>query len=84
MIFVYCFVDDWLKGKRWRQRGPQPTLSDSEVIPMEILREFLGLETDTAIFRYFRRHYGEWFPALRQIHRTTFVRQAQGLPVIGA
>lgn len=84
MIFVYCFVDDWLKGKRLRQRGPRPTLSDSEVITMEILGEFLGLETDTAIFRYFRRHYGEWFPALRQIHRTTFVRQAAHLMAVKA
>ena len=84
MIFVYCFVDDWLKGKRLRQRGPQPTLSDSEVITIEVLGEFLGLETDTAIFRYFRRHYGEWFPALQRIHRTTFVRQAANLMPVKA
>ena len=79
MIYVFCFVDDWLKGKRLRQRGPQPTLSDSEVITIEILGEFLGLETDAAIFRYFRRHYGECFPALKSIYRTTFVRQAANL-----
>jgi hypothetical protein len=35
IIYVYCIVDDFLKGKRLRQRGPQPTLSDSEILTME-------------------------------------------------
>jgi len=84
LIFVFCFVDDFLKGKRLRRRGPQPTLSDSEVLTMEIVGEFLGLETDKGIFTYFRRYWGDWFPALRRIHRTTFVRQAANLVGIKA
>ncbi len=79
IIGVYCIVDDFLKGKRLRQRGPQPTMSDSEVLTLEIVGEFLGIDTDSGIFRYFRRHFGDWFPALNQIHRTTFVRQATNL-----
>lgn len=79
IIAVYCIVDDFLNGKRLRQRGPQPTLSDSEVLTMEIVGEFLGIDTDRGIFCYFRRHYSDWFPALKQIHRTTFVRQAANL-----
>ena len=79
LISVFCLVDDFLKGKRLRQRGPQPTLSDSEVVTMEIVGEFLGFDTDSGIFRHFRRYYGDWFPALRQIDRTTFVRQAANL-----
>lgn len=84
LIFVFCFVDDYLQGRRLRQRGPQPTLSDSEVLTIEILGEFLGLETDKAIFSYFRRHWADWFPGLRRIHRTTFVRQAAKLTPIKA
>jgi hypothetical protein len=79
LVAVFCFVDDWLKGKRLRQRGPQPLLSDSEVLTIEIMGEFLGLDTDKTIFDYFRRHWGDWFPNLRRIHRTTFVRQAANL-----
>jgi hypothetical protein len=79
LISVFCLVDDFLKGQRLRQRGPQPTLSDSEVLTMEIVGEFVGLATDSDLFRYFRRHYGDWFPALRQVHRTTFIRQAANL-----
>jgi hypothetical protein len=62
-----------------RQRGPAPKLSDAEVLTIEIVGEFLGLDTDKALHRYFRRHYSEWFPALRFVHRTTFARQAANL-----
>ena len=36
------------------------------------------MDTDEAIFRYFREYYGEWF-LLREIHHTTFGRQAVNL-----
>jgi DDE family transposase len=79
IIAVFCLVDDQLKGRRIRQRGPAPKLSDSEVLTIEIVGEFLGLDTDKALYLFFRRHYGEWFPTLREIHRTTFCRQAANL-----
>jgi hypothetical protein len=79
IVSVFCLVDDRLKGRRIRQRGPIPKLSDSEVLTIEIVGEFLGFDTDKAIHRHFRRHYGEWFPALGEVHRTTFARQAANL-----
>lgn len=82
IITVFCFVDDWLTGQPLRQRGPKPQLSDSEVLTLEVVGEFLGLETDTGIYAFFRRFYGEWFPPLRTIDRTTFARQAANLWVV--
>ena len=83
IIAVFCLVDEAiptvLDGKRLRQRGPAPTLADSEVITMEVVGEYLGLAQDSALFAYFRRHYTHFFPALRTVHRTTFVRQAANL-----
>lgn len=79
IVGVFCLADDWLRGRKLRSRGPAPKLSDSEVITMEVVGEFLGLDTDTAIHGFFRRHYAEWFPAAREIHRTTFARQAANL-----
>src|SRR3712207_5313303 len=79
IVAVFCLVDDQLKGKRLRQRGPTPKLSDSEVLTIEIVGEFFWLDTDKALYRYFRRHYAEWFPALVETHRTTFCRQAANL-----
>jgi hypothetical protein len=80
IIAVFCEMDDWLKeGGRPRQRGPAPKLCDSEVLTMELVGEFLGMDTDKGIYLYFKRHYAHFFPALCQIHRTTFARQAANL-----
>jgi hypothetical protein len=83
IIAVFCHIDEAiptvLRGQRLRQRGTQPTLTDSEVITMEVVGEYLGLEQDSALFAYFRRHYAHFFPTLRTVHRTTFVRQAANL-----
>jgi Transposase DDE domain len=79
LIGVFCLVDDFMKGQRIRKRGPQPRLSDSEVLTMEIIGSFLGIDTDKGIYSLFRRHYGDWFPALMTIHRTTFTRQMANL-----
>jgi hypothetical protein len=81
LIAVYCLVDDLLKAMlgdtRLRSRGFEPKLSDSEVITMEIVGELMGLDTDVAIFGFFRQHYASWFPMLQD--RTTFARQAANL-----
>ena len=79
MITVYCFIDDWLKDKRIRQRGAQPTLSDSEVLTMEVVGEFLGIDDEAALYHYFRRHWAAWFPQLRAVDRTTYTRQMANL-----
>ena len=82
-LAMYCWIDallaemhadpDWC---RIRQRGPAPTLADSEVLTMEVVGEFLGLDRDTALVAYFRREHPDWFPALQRVHRTTVGRQA--------
>lgn len=60
-----------------RQKGFAPSLSDSEVVTLEIVGEFLGYHSDSDIWRYFRRHWLSWFPQLPC--RTSFVRQAANL-----
>src|SRR5215204_5482188 len=80
IITVFCLIDDQLKDLgRLRERGPAPTLYDSEVLTIEVVGEFLGLDEDTELFAYFRRHYAHFFPNLRCVHRTTFTRQAANL-----
>jgi hypothetical protein len=79
IIAVFCLIDDWLKGEKLRQRGPCPELSDAEVLTIEVVGKFLGIDTDEGLYEHFRRHYGEWFPALKRVHRTTFLRQAANL-----
>lgn len=82
IIAVFCLVDDALPHVtpgRLRRRGPRPVLCDSEVLTVELVGEYLGLDRDTEVFSYFRRHYGHFFPALGRVHRTTFARQAANL-----
>ena len=69
IVSVFCLIDDHLKGRHrsYRSRGPTPKLSDSEVITMEIVAEFLGIDTDKGIYTYFRRHYAHYFPKMREI-----------------
>ncbi len=49
-IAVLCLIEELLAElqtdpdwRRLRQRGPAPTLADSEVLTMEVVGEFLGL-----------------------------------------
>ncbi|MGH9895494.1 MAG: IS982 family transposase, partial [bacterium] len=83
IVATYCLIDEALTtlraGRRVRQRGPHPTLADSEVLTMEVVGEYLGLDQDAALFAYFRRHHADLFPGLATVHRTTFVRQAANL-----
>jgi hypothetical protein len=72
LITVYCLIDDWLAGQRLRQGGPTPVLSDSEVLTIECVGEFLGIDTDKGLYEHFRCHYRDWFPALGRVHRSTF------------
>ena len=48
IITVFCLIDDECKAlpKPIRQRGFKPALSDSEVMTMEAVGEFLGIDTD--------------------------------------
>ena len=39
----------------------------------------MGIDTDKGLYTFFRRHYPQWFPTLREVHRTTFARQAANL-----
>lgn len=83
IITCFCWIDDQMtiltQTQRLRQRGPMPTLADSEVVTMEIVGSYLGINQDEALFAFFREHSAHFFPALTQVHRTTFVRQAANL-----
>ncbi len=83
IITCFCLIDEMvpmiLKDQRLRARGPEPKLSDSEVITMEVVGSYLSLSQDKELFRYFQRHYTHFFPALKGLHRSTFVRQSANL-----
>lgn len=80
IIYVYCLVVQYyqrLFPTPLRHAGFQPKLSDEEALTLEIVGEYLSLETDLQIYKYFRKHYRSWFPALPD--RSSLVRQWQNL-----
>lgn len=58
IITVFTLIDDLLPivtgGQRLRQRGPQPTLADSEVLTIEAVGSFLGFTQDRAVALFSR------------------------------
>jgi hypothetical protein len=80
IVAVFCLIDDRIADLgRLRERGPAPTLCHSKVLTIEVVGEFLGLDEDTELFAYFRRHYVHFFPNLMRVDRTTLARQAANL-----
>jgi hypothetical protein len=81
IIQVYCVVDNFFqnltKSKPVRQRGPKPALSDVEIITMEVVGEFVGIDGDKNIWEYFKLNWKHYFPDIGD--RTTFVKQAGNL-----
>ena len=79
IIHVYVLVDDWFKKEAviLRKSGFPPAFSDSEVITLEIVGEYLGYDKDKSNWEYFHQHWLEWFPQLPT--RTTYVRQCANL-----
>ncbi len=67
IINVYLMVEEnyqkIVKGSL-RKGGSSPKLTDSELICMEIVGEFLSLDEDKKIWEYFKNHWLERFPKL--------------------
>ena len=61
IIAVYYLTNDLSKEvlgeKKLRKRGFKAELSDSEVITMEIVGEFLGIDTDKGAWEYCLNHW---------------------------
>jgi len=83
IIYVYCCVADAydeLVKTPLRSRGFAPKLTDSEVITMEIVGEFIGKDSDKGIWQYFKNHWYGWFPNLGS--RSNFAKQSANLWII--
>ena len=67
IISIYLIIDEFysiIVTRPLRTRGFAPALSDVEIITMQIVGEFLELDSDKSIWMYFKHHWLEWFPKL--------------------
>lgn len=67
IISIYLIIEEiylLIVTKPLRTRGFPPALSDIEIITMQIVGEFLSLDSDKNIWMYFKQNWIEWFPQL--------------------
>jgi hypothetical protein len=67
IISVYLFIEDFYQSvviQPLRRRGFPPALTDAEIITIQVVGEFLGMDTDKSIWSYFKNNWLDWFPAL--------------------
>lgn len=64
-----------------RHGGFPPTLTDEEVITIEICGEYFKCGTDKDLFAHFHTHYAGWFPHLTDRTNTMQVIDTVPLPV---
>jgi hypothetical protein len=80
-VAVFLTVDCWyqqhglalLRGKR----GRKPDLSDTEVITLLLMRDFLPFPSERQYLAFIRANYRDWFPQL--VDRSQFNRRARNL-----
>ena len=68
IIGLYLIIEnacrEVMKGEKLRKCGRRPELTDAEILTIEIFGEIQGHHDDTAIWRYAKTHWTEWFPRL--------------------
>ena len=75
------YTKETLGEQRLGERGFTPSLTDSEVITMEIVAEFLSINTDKGAWKYFVNHWKKLFPKLGS--RSNFAKHASNLWNLG-
>ena len=75
LIWLYLKVGENFKktvgGARLRSRDFAPSLSDIELITIELFAEYQGHGNDKSIWRYMKQHWQNWFPELRSYKNFT-------------
>jgi len=81
LVWLYCVIDGALRSMigtgRLRRRGPEPDLTDAEVLTLPIWGEMRGLASDAAIWRDAAATLQGWFP--RRGAEWNFVRRCGNL-----
>ena len=81
---VFVLVDDWyqLEGKTLRENlpGAKPIMSDSEILTLALIMDYLPFPGETQFLGFIRANYREWFPDL--LDKTQFNRRLRKLGVM--
>jgi len=68
MTTVFVLVDDWYRQSvsptQVKRPGPPVQFSDSEVLTLALLMDYLPFPGETQFLGFIRANYGDWFPHL--------------------
>ena len=68
LVWLYCVIEVALRSmvgtERLRTHGPEPELTEAEVLTLQIWGEMRGLASDAVIWRDAAARLREWFPRL--------------------
>jgi hypothetical protein len=81
LTMIYTMIDDWYQLEAAPHKpvrpGPKPCLSDSEVVTLALLREWLGTRSEALFLALVARHWHGFFPRL--IGQSSFNRRERDL-----
>ena len=81
IIRLYLTIEsacrDVMRGTKLRKCGRRPELTEAEILTIEIFGEMQGHHDDTAIWRYAKTHWHDWFPRLGSYR--AFAKQSANL-----
>ena len=81
IVIIFVLVDDWyqLEGKAFRGKvpGAKAIMSDSEILTLALMMDYLPFPGETQFIGFIRANYGSWFPNL--LDRSQFNRRFRKL-----
>ena len=68
LVTIFVLVDDWYNSKRvaikGNNSGVKPKMSDSEIMTLALVMDYLPFPGETKFIGYIRANYQECFPNL--------------------
>jgi hypothetical protein len=81
LVIIFVLVDDWYqsKEKSWSGKSPgaKPEMSDSEIITLALIMDYLPFPGESQFLGFIRANYRQWFPTL--LERSQFNRRLRRL-----
>jgi hypothetical protein len=81
LTMMYTMIDDWyqqaMAGRKPVRPGPEPVVSDSDVLTLAILREWLGCRSEEQFLAVVTQHWQRYFPRL--VCQSSFNRRVRDL-----
>lgn len=77
LVIIFVLVDDWHKSEEKfcsrKSPGAKTTMSDSEIITLALIMDYLPFPGESQFIGFIRANYRQWFPTL--LERSQFNRR---------